>query len=186
MKKYIILIINILIFKVLCAQTTMTIDVSKPGAEISKDLYGVFFEEINHAVEGGLYGELIRNRGFEENRMPEGMTREGEYLHTPKGWKHHFVEPAGLEGWSLSLSGKALATVSQVAINPLNSATPHSLQLEVKEVNSGNVSVVNSGFWGINIEKGKSYNLTLYAHCNQAFKGNIEVRLEGTDGTFGG
>jgi len=184
MKKYIILIINILIFKVLCAQTTMTIDVSKPGAEISKDLYGVFFEEINHAVEGGLYGELIRNRGFEENRMPEGMTREGEYLHTPKGWKHHFVEPAGLEGWSLSLRGKALATVSQVAINPLNSATPHSLQLEVKEVNSGNISVVNSGFWGINVEKGKLYNLSLYAHCNQAFKGSIEVRLEGADGTF--
>jgi lysophospholipase L1-like esterase len=45
---------------------SLTIDVSPPGAKISPTLYGVFFEEINHAGDGGLYAELIRNRTFEE------------------------------------------------------------------------------------------------------------------------
>lgn len=29
------------------------------------DLFGIFFEDINHAADGGLYGELVRNRSFE-------------------------------------------------------------------------------------------------------------------------
>ncbi|MDO9254953.1 MAG: alpha-L-arabinofuranosidase C-terminal domain-containing protein [Bacteroidales bacterium] len=183
MKKSLFVFIITLSVTLLRAQTTMTIDASKPGADISKDLYGVFFEEINHAVEGGLYAELIRNRGFEENRMPEGMTREGDFLHTPKGWKHRYAEPASLAGWSLSVSGKADAAISQVSVNPLNSATPNSLQLDVKAVKAGSVSVINSGFWGIEIEKGKTYDLSFYAHCDPSFKGELEVRLEGPDGS---
>lgn len=184
MKKSLFIFIIILSVTFLRAQTTMTIDASKPGADISKDLYGVFFEEINHAVEGGLYAELIRNRGFEENRMPEGMTREGDFLRTPKGWKHHYAEPASLAGWSLSVTGKAVSTISQVSVNPLNTATPNSLQLDVKVVKSGSVSVINSGFWGIEIEKGKKYNLSFYAHGDPTFKGELEVRLEGPDGSI--
>ncbi len=37
-------------------------------------MYGIFLEEINHGVDGGLYAELIRNRGFEDSRPPEGFT----------------------------------------------------------------------------------------------------------------
>ncbi len=183
MKKLLFILIITLSVAFLRAQTTMTIDASRPGADISKDLYGVFFEEINHAVEGGLYAELIRNRGFEENRMPEGMTREGDFLRNPKGWKHRFVEPEGLSGWSISLAGKAEASISQVNTNPLNSATPHSLQLDIKTLKSGKASVANFGFWGIETEKGKIYNLSFYSHCDAAFKGEIEVRLESADGT---
>lgn len=29
------------------------------------DLFGLFFEDLNHAADGGLYGEMIRNRSFE-------------------------------------------------------------------------------------------------------------------------
>ena len=29
------------------------------------DLFGIFFEDLNHAAAGGLYGELIINRSFE-------------------------------------------------------------------------------------------------------------------------
>lgn len=184
MKKSLFIFIITLSVTLLRAQTTMTIDASTTGADISKDLYGVFFEEINHAVEGGLYAELIRNRGFEENRMPEGMTREGDFLRTPKGWKHRYAEPASLAGWSLSVSGNADATISQVSVNPLNPSTPNSLQLDVKAVKAGSVSVINSGFWGIEIEKGKTYNLTFYAHCDPSFKGELEVRLEGPDGSI--
>src|SRR5678815_306830 len=51
---------------------TITIDAASPGARINPRMYGIFLEEINHGIDGGLYGELIRNRGFEDARPPEG------------------------------------------------------------------------------------------------------------------
>ncbi len=42
-----------------------TIDANKPGAPIQSTMYGVFFEDINFGADGGLYGELIKNRSFE-------------------------------------------------------------------------------------------------------------------------
>lgn len=53
------------------AQVTITLDPSKRGAEIGDLHYGIFFEEINHAGDGGLYAELIRNRSFEDNQSYE-------------------------------------------------------------------------------------------------------------------
>lgn len=49
------------------AQVKVDIDTSHPGITVSPDLYGIFFEDINHAADGGLYAELIRNRSFEDN-----------------------------------------------------------------------------------------------------------------------
>lgn len=41
------------------------------GAAVSPRLYGIFFEEINHAGDGGLYAELVQNRSFEDDeRQP--------------------------------------------------------------------------------------------------------------------
>ena len=48
------------------AQTNeMTVLASKPGAQVQSTMYGIFFEDINYAADGGLYGELIMNRSFE-------------------------------------------------------------------------------------------------------------------------
>ena len=41
------------------------INTNKPGAEIPSTMYGIFFEDINYGADGGLYGELIKNRSFE-------------------------------------------------------------------------------------------------------------------------
>src|SRR5213596_704088 len=50
------------------AQTPkLTLDLRKPGASVSPMLYGLMTEEINHAYDGGLYAELIRNRIFKDN-----------------------------------------------------------------------------------------------------------------------
>jgi hypothetical protein len=49
------------------AQVTLDIDAGERGPEIGSGHYGLFFEEINHAGDGGLYAELIRNRSFEDN-----------------------------------------------------------------------------------------------------------------------
>ena len=47
------------------AQTSMDISTKKLGAPIQSTMYGIFFEDINYAADGGLYGELVKNRSFE-------------------------------------------------------------------------------------------------------------------------
>lgn len=47
------------------ADPVFTINANKPGAPIQATMYGVFFEDINFGADGGLYGELIKNRSFE-------------------------------------------------------------------------------------------------------------------------
>lgn len=48
------------------AQTNeMTVLASKPGAQIQSTMYGIFFEDINYAADGGLYAEMVKNRSFE-------------------------------------------------------------------------------------------------------------------------
>ncbi len=56
--------------------SVVTIDVKSHGADITKTMYGVFFEEINHAGDGGLYAELVQNLSFEEATMLPGYTVE--------------------------------------------------------------------------------------------------------------
>ncbi len=43
----------------------LEINLSKPGATIQPTMYGIFFEDINFAADGGLYAELVKNRSFE-------------------------------------------------------------------------------------------------------------------------
>ena len=47
------------------AQTVMNVDTKKLGAAVPSTMYGLFFEDINFAADGGLYGELVKNRSFE-------------------------------------------------------------------------------------------------------------------------
>ena len=48
------------------AQTnTFDVNTSKVGGPIPSTMYGIFFEDINYAADGGLYGELVKNRSFE-------------------------------------------------------------------------------------------------------------------------
>ena len=43
----------------------MTVDVSKPAAQVNPAMFGIFFEDINFGADGGLYAELVKNRSFE-------------------------------------------------------------------------------------------------------------------------
>jgi hypothetical protein len=61
------------------AQTAhIDIDAAAQGTPISPILYGIFFEEINHAGDGGLYAELVRNRSFEDADTPQAWTLLGD------------------------------------------------------------------------------------------------------------
>lgn len=52
---------------VVSGQVTFDLDLGVRGVDIGARHYGIFFEEINHAGDGGLYAELIHNRSFEDN-----------------------------------------------------------------------------------------------------------------------
>lgn len=44
---------------------TITVETAKPEAPVQPTMYGIFFEDINYAADGGLYAELVMNRSFE-------------------------------------------------------------------------------------------------------------------------
>ena len=47
------------------AQNVLDVSTRKLGAPIQSTMYGIFFEDINYAADGGLYGELVKTRSFE-------------------------------------------------------------------------------------------------------------------------
>ena len=53
-------------------EAQLTIKADQPGTRISPLLYGIFFEEINRAGDGGIYAEMIQNRSFEDAAAPVG------------------------------------------------------------------------------------------------------------------
>ena len=63
---------------------SITIDASKTGARISSNLYGIFYEEISHAGDGGLYAELVQNRGFEDANPPPACVLENGFVVPPR------------------------------------------------------------------------------------------------------
>ena len=50
---------------VTAAPNEMTVLANKPGAKVQSTMYGIFFEDINFAADGGLYAEMVKNRSFE-------------------------------------------------------------------------------------------------------------------------
>lgn len=50
---------------VMAQDYTLKVKATKPGAPVQSTMYGIFFEDINFAADGGLYAELVKNRSFE-------------------------------------------------------------------------------------------------------------------------
>lgn len=57
----------------------LSLDLSRPGVAVSPSLYGLMTEEINYSYDGGLYGELLRNRAFlDDARQPRHWAAVGD------------------------------------------------------------------------------------------------------------
>ena len=65
----------------------MDVDTRKAGAPIQSTMYGLFFEDINYAADGGIYGELVKNRSFEFPQTLIGTT--GPSGGAPTMWSWH-------------------------------------------------------------------------------------------------
>lgn len=162
------------------------------GAKVSPALHGAFFEEISHGGEGGLYAELIQNRGFEDAQVPKGDTVRNGLLIPPRtphymlggdkvsDWTMPWTVKSDYPGWSLvKEDGDAGLAIS--ADHPLNSATPHNMQVTVLK-GGKKVGIQNGGFWGINVQQGETYLLSFYARTDGQYHGNATASLVAKDG----
>lgn len=170
---------------------TITVDFAKKGAAVSPGMYGIFFEEINHSGEGGLYAEMVQNRGFEDTSIPDG----GFYVKDGKLWapplRNHMSNTVtannigyrwpdnDFPAWSLGTGSKA--KMSLFKDKPLHRATPTSLLVEMS--GDGETSLINSGFWGMNFVDGETYKLRFYARKSYDYTGNAVVKLVAENGS---
>ena len=157
----------------------ITVNADHPGVKVSPTLWGIFYEEINHAGDGGIYAEMVQNRAFEETQLAAGAHMDGDLMVTPKGFKHPKWYKSELHGWSLIADGAAKATIALEETNPLNEQSPHSLKLDVQQT-GGRAGVANEGYWGMAVKQGESYDLSFYARTetNQM----VTAQLESADG----
>jgi alpha-L-arabinofuranosidase len=176
-------------------QAIITVDADKPGRPVSPTLHGVFFEEISHAGEGGLYAELIQNRGFEEVRLPPGTHLEDGYIvpertphfsipgNKPSDWKMEWPLTSEWPAWSMRHRGETDMQLSLTTEQPLNEVTPHSLRIDIhKKGAGGQANLINEGFWGINSVAGEKYDLNFYARTGGLYKGPVTVSLQSDSG----
>lgn len=115
------------------AQVNINVDVFNKGVSVSPNLYGIFYEDINHAADGGLYAELVRNRSFEDSNT-EAVA------------------------WN-SVGG---STMKLIKNGLLNTAQAQALEVDFIG-NGKASGISNDGFWGINAVQGRTYKLSFWA-----------------------
>ena len=161
----------------------LVINLQEKGAEVASSMYGIFFEEINHAGDGGLYAELVKNRSFEELEMPEGYYAEGDVLHPKKVCNHisgevregsfrWTTEP--VPGWTLST--KDAAEMKLTKEQPKFSTAPNNLKVTIKNASTP-VRLINEGYWGMNLVKDNSYQLRTIIRPASDYKGKVTALL---------
>jgi alpha-N-arabinofuranosidase len=120
-------------------KTTLEVDVAKTITKIQPTMYGVFFEDINFAADGGLYAEMIKNRSFEFENPLMGWNQ-------PNSDRHSFNKQSGI------------ATTIKVLENKTN---PNFCRILINDAKG--YELINEGFRGMGIKKDAKYNLSLKA-----------------------
>lgn len=110
-----------------------------PTAKMQPTMYGIFFEDINFAADGGLYGELVKNRSF-------------EFAQPMMGWTQPDTDPYSAN------ENSGIANTINFERNKTNKNI-----LRVTVFNDKKYSLVNEGFRGIGIRKGETYRFSFYA-----------------------
>ncbi|MFE1833855.1 alpha-L-arabinofuranosidase C-terminal domain-containing protein [Streptomyces sviceus] len=116
---------------------TITVDPAAKGAKIDDTMYGVFFEDINRAADGGLYAELVQNRSFEYSTADNSS-------YTP------------LTSWAVDGTAQVVNDDGR-----LNERNRNYLSL------SAGSSVTNAGYnTGIHVDEGKKYDFSVWARAD--------------------
>jgi len=117
----------------------LEVDVTHSIAEIQPTMYGIFFEDINFAADGGVYAEMIKNRGFEFDNPKMGWQQ-------PNSNSYGFNKKSGIANIIKSSTDASSNNFCRVSI----------------ENDSGYV-LINEGFRGMGIKKNAKYRLSLMA-----------------------
>ncbi len=128
-------------------KTNIVVNTSTTITKIQPTMYGVFFEDINFAADGGLYAEMIKNRSFEFEAPLMGWTQ-------PNSDRHSYNKESGIATTIKALENKSNPSFCRVLINDANG-----------------YSLINEGFRGMGIKKEAKYNLSFKAaNHNRAIK----------------
>ena len=135
--------------------TTIEVQANRRGVKINPAMWGIFFEDINFGADGGLYAELVKNRGFE------------------------FPDP--LMGWHKLSPSKARGQISIRSEDPFNGANPHYLRIE--SAGTDVFGVANEGFRGIGVRGGETYQFSVQIR-NISGTPALRVELYSGDGAL--
>lgn len=137
MKKNTPLLAIVLLIQFSMAQNTLKVKANQTIAPIQPTMYGIFFEDINFAADGGLYAELVKNRSFE--------------FTLPKiGWSEPNTDRHSLNPNSGS------SAITRYTGQPSNRNYLH-----VKVNRDSGYLLVNEGYRGMGVEYGKKYNFSV-------------------------
>ena len=131
------------------------------GKKISNMLMGIFFEDINYAADGGIYAELVQNRGFEYSPAD----KEGR----DAGWNSR-------KAWKLTGSN---ATFDIDTIQPIHPNNRHYAVIHINNIGEG---LVNEGFGGIPLKNGEKYDFSVFARTLSGKNAPLKIRLTDADG----
>lgn len=138
------------------AVPTITVKAGEVKARVSPILYGLMTEEINFSYEGGLYGELIRNRTFKSATGAPDAT------------------------WWSAVGDAGFAPDASA---PLNAALGASLKLDASKATTASpVGIANGGYWGIPVKAHTTYRASFFAKASPGFAGPVTLALQSADG----
>lgn len=152
--------------------------------DTAPEFYGLFFEDINHAADGGLYPEMLRNRAFEDSLLPEGCTTDelGKTYVTEYGWPGAFNNGEGMDDWAMAVKPTDIpawytknAKMTMVTEGTLNKN--RLAALEVLFECDGEIS--NIGYSGVPVKEGEEYNF--YCMIKSEKEAVITVSLKSED-----
>jgi Alpha-L-arabinofuranosidase C-terminal domain/Concanavalin A-like lectin/glucanases superfamily/Carbohydrate binding domain len=135
---------------------TLHVDVAHPGAQINPAFHGLMIEEISHALDGGLYGELIQNRVFQN-------------------------DPNVPVNWAAVQENGGAGSIALDTTQPIT-GTVLTTSLKVSVTQAGKVGAANDGYWGIPVKPNTSYNASFYAKAS-GMTGPLNVSIESIDGS---
>ncbi|WP_295211184.1 alpha-L-arabinofuranosidase C-terminal domain-containing protein [uncultured Chryseobacterium sp.] len=128
------------------------------GIKIQPTMYGIFFEDINFAADGGIYAELIKNRSFE---FDEPLT----------GWKQPNTKTL-----SPNLDSGFLTIITDTSKTNKNYA-------RITILNDKNYSLENEGFRGIGLHQGGKYDLSFNLENVSGNISAVNISLVDENGT---
>ena len=150
---------------VMNAEAAQPLKAPKGGKPISDELLGIFFEDISHAADGGIYAELVQNGSFEYSPMERD------------NW-------GATTAWRFARPGHSLGRMEPRMDKPLHPNNPTYMRLYIERVGHYHdfdgwtgVGMENFGFDGISVKAGQKYDFSAFLRNVEGEAKEVRVAL---------